>query len=723
MAFITCFEAIRSPGTAATNPLPHHMNATRQAVPIPVSAGTPDWRKALDFALLSRALDELEESALTPARKVLYQFSARGHEVTQVLLAQLLSGQRDGVASYYRSRPLLLALGFPLEDALSSTMMRSGGLSHGRDIGVVFNLPNLDGPCVLPACGGVGTQYTPAVGWAQALRYHSEVLGDDRYRGSIAVAHGGEASTATNGFWAALNIATTQRLPMLFYIEDNGYGISVKSTWQTPGGNIAQNLSGFGQLKILDGSGTDPGAAARLLAEAVASARSGTGPVLLRLVVPRLSGHSGQDTQTYKSAEELESEQARDPLKALKMQLVPAVLTAEEWSGAEARSRAAVAAALTRVELRATPDPAQSKRFAFSERAADGTLELQAQGGMLPQGYRPPQGSELARSEGARINMMTAIRRTLEHELEINPRVLLFGEDVGRKGGVHAATLGLQQRFGEARVFDTSLSEEGIIGRAVGMAAAGLMPVPELQFRKYAEPATEQLHDCGTIRWRTANRYAAPMVVRMPGGYFKCGDPWHSQSNEVQFAHAVGWRLAMPSNAEDAVGLLRGALRGNDPTIFFEHRAMLDGAWARRPYPGDDFVIPFGVARRVRAGRELTLITWGAMVERCDQAAAESAVDVDLLDLRTLVPWDRKAVLASVAATGRCLIVHEDNMTAGFGAEIAARLAQEAFDALEAPVERLAMPDIPVPHSPVLMDSVLPAVSSIVESIRRIASY
>ena len=699
------------------------MNATRQATATSASVYAPDWRRTVHWALLSRALDDLEESVLSPARKVLYQFSARGHEVTQALLAQVLTGKRDGVASYYRSRPLLLALGLPLEEALASTMMRSGGLSDGRDIGVVFNLPNLDGPCVLPACGGVGTQYTPAVGWAQAIRYHGETLRDDRYRGSIAVAHGGDASTATNGFWAALNIATTQRLPMLFYIEDNGYGISVKSTLQTPGGNIAQNLSGFRELRVIDGDGTDPTAAAQLMAQAVASARSGTGPVLLRLVVPRLSGHSGQDTQTYKSAEELLSEQGRDPLKALKVQLVPALLTLEEWSGAEATARAAVIAALTRVESRALPDPARTTRFAFSECAADGTLELQAQGGMRPQGYQPPNENRVALPEGARINMMTAIRRTLEHELEINPRVLLFGEDVGRKGGVHAATLGLQQRFGEARVFDTSLSEEGIIGRAVGMAAAGLMPVPELQFRKYAEPATEQLHDCGTIRWRTANRYAAPIVVRMPGGYFKCGDPWHSQSNEVQFAHAIGWRLAMPSNAEDAVGLLRAALRGNDPTIFFEHRAMLDSAWARRPYPGDDFVVPFGVARRVRGGQELTLVTWGAMVERCEQAAADSAVDVDLLDLRTLVPWDRAVVLASVATTRRCLIVHEDNMTAGFGAEIAAQLAHQAFADLDAPVERLALPDIPVPHNPLLLDSVLPAVSSIVEAIRRVASY
>ena len=699
------------------------MHATRQPNSLPLSGEAPDWRKALDFALLSRSLDDLEESVLGPARKVLYQFSARGHELTQTLLAQLLTGERDGVACYYRSRPLLLALGLSLDDALSSTMMRSGGLSDGRDIGVVFNLPNLHGPCVLPACGGVGTQYTPAVGWAQALRYHSEVLGDERYRGSIAVAHGGDASTATNGFWAALNIATTQRLAMLFYIEDNGYGISVKSTLQTPGGNIAQNLASFGGLRVLDGNGADPGAAAELLAEAVSTTRLGTGPVLLRLVVPRLSGHSGQDTQAYKSAEELAGERRLDPLLALKSLVVPTSLTAEQWSGAEAKARDAVSAALARVESRALPDPANTRRFAFSEFAADGTLQLQGQGGMRPHGYRPPEGIERTESEGARINMLTAIRRTLEHELEINPRVLVFGEDVGRKGGVHAATLGLQQKFGEARVFDTSLSEEGIIGRAVGMAAAGLMPVPELQFRKYAEPAAEQLHDCGTIRWRTANRFAAPMVVRMPGGYFKCGDPWHSQSNEVQFAHAIGWRLAMPSNAEDAVGLLRSAMRGNEPTIFFEHRAMLDGAWARRPYPGDEFVIPFGIARRLRAGGELTLICWGAMVERCEQAAAESAVEVDLLDLRTLVPWDRNAVLASVGTTHRCLIVHEDNMTAGFGAEIAAELAHEAFAALDAPVERLALPDIPVPHSPVLLNSVLPAVESIVAAIRRIASY
>jgi 2-oxoisovalerate dehydrogenase E1 component len=277
--------------------------------------------------------------------------------------------------------------------------------------------------------------------------------------------------------------------------------------------------------------------------------------------------------------------------------------------------------------------------------------------------------------------------------------------------------MGLQAKFGTARVFDTSLSEEGIIGRAVGMAAAGLLPVPEIQFRKYADPAAEQLNDCGTMRWRTANRFAAPMVVRIPGGFFKCGDPWHSQSNEVQWLHGLGWRVAMPSNAHDAVGLLRSALRGNDPTIFFEHRSLLDGHWARRAYPGDDFVVPFGKASHLRTGTAATVVTWGAMVERCEQAIVRTKISADLLDLRTLSPWDQEATLASVRKTGRCLIVHEDTLTAGFGAEIAAVLAKEAFFDLDAPIERLAMPDVPSPHSPVLLDAVLPSVDTIANAL------
>jgi 2-oxoisovalerate dehydrogenase E1 component len=676
-----------------------------------------DWRAVLRRIAISRALDDLEEFTLLPVRKVLYQFSARGHDVTQVLLGTQLTGSRDGIGAYYRSRPLCLSLGLSVEDALASTMMRVGSMSEGRDIGVVFNLPRSVGPCVLPVCGGVGTQYTPAVGWAQALRYRATLLGDKECENSIAVAHGGEASTATNGFWAALNIATTERLPLLFFIEDNGYGISVPSQQQTPGGNIASNLESFHGLRVLDGDGSDPRGAAELIGSAVRFVRSGEGPALLRLRVPRLSGHSGQDTQTYKSTAEITAEKERDPLAKLRAQLVPHTLSESEWDLEMAEGRAVVEKALGHVEGLRTPDPARTERYVFSESASDGSIELQTQGGLLPDGIRLPAGDPEARPQGPRINLVTAVRRTLEHELHVNPRMLVFGEDVGRKGGVHAATLGLQEKFGVGRVFDTSLSEEGIIGRAVGMAAAGLLPVPEIQFRKYADPAAEQLNDCGTMRWRTANRFAAPMVVRIPGGFFKCGDPWHSQSNEVQWLHGSGWRLAMPSNAQDAVGLLRSALRGNDPTIFFEHRSLLDGAWARRAYPGDDFVVPFGKASLLRQGTALTVVTWGAMVERCEQAIEASGQSADLLDLRTLSPWDRAATLVSVRKTRRCLIVHEDTMTAGFGAEIAAVLAKEAFFDLDAPIERLAMPDVPSPHSPVLLDAVLPSVDKIAQTL------
>jgi 2-oxoisovalerate dehydrogenase E1 component len=681
-----------------------------------------DWSRVVHTVLVSRALDELEETRLLPERKVLYQFTARGHDVTQVLLGQMLQGARDAVGVYYRSRPLMLSLGFALDDALASTMMRTGSVSDGRDIGVVFNFPRREGVCVLPACGGVGAQYTPVAGWAQSILYRARVLRDTRWSDSIAVAHGGEASTATSGFWSALGIATTQRLPVLFFIEDNGYGISVKSDLQTPGGDIGANLASYNNLRVIQADSRDPRQTAFLIQQAVAAVRSGIGPVLLRVLVPRLSGHSGQDTQTYKTTQEIAAERARDPLTKLREQLVPGVLTEEAWSALERRAKAEVEEALVRVEQRAEPDAKRITRFAFSERYEDGSVEVQQQGGLLGDGIEPAPGTETGQGSGPRINMLTAIRRTLENELAVNPRVVVFGEDVGRKGGVHGATLGLQEKFGEARVFDTSLSEEGIIGRAVGMALAGLVPVPEIQFRKYADPATEQLNDCGTMRWRTANRFAAPMVVRMPGGFFKCGDPWHSQSNEVQFAHAIGWRVAMPSNAEDAVGLLRSALRGNDPTIFFEHRAMLDAAWARRPYPGDDFIIPFGKAKILQTGSELTVVSWGAMVERCEQAAAESGIDVELIDLRTLMPWDRDTIAESVRKTRRCLIVHEDNLTAGFGAEIAATLGKEVFFHLDAPIERMAMPDVPSPHCPTLLDSVLPSVANIMQVVRQLAS-
>ncbi|MET1112813.1 MAG: transketolase C-terminal domain-containing protein [Allosphingosinicella sp.] len=674
-----------------------------------------DWRRIATLVQTSRAMDRLEEETLVPERKVLYQFSARGHDMAQAMLGSRLTHPRDATCGYYRSRPLLLALGVPIEDALGSGMGRAGGYSDGRDIGVVFNYPNPNGAPALPMSGGVGAQYTPTAGWAQAIEYYRGVLGDRSYDGAIAVVLGGDASCATGGFWSALTIATTQKLPMLFYVEDNGFGISVPSSFQTPGGDIARNLASFGNLAIFAGDGTEPAEAAGLIERAVGHVRGGKGPALLRLTVPRLQGHSFQDTQTYKSEDLVRDEWARDPLPKLKAHLVGALLSESEWDGIEAKAKADVEDARQAAEARGISDPERVLDHVFY----DG--EMQKMGGQWTHGYRAPRSHEEPKPDGQRINMVTAIRRTLDHELQINPRVLLFGEDIGPKGGVHAVTLGLQEKYGASRVFDTSLNEEGIIGRAVGMAIAGLMPVPEIQFRKYAEPATEQINDCGTMRWRTHNRFAAPMVLRIPGGFFKCGDPWHSQTNEVAFIHNPGWQVAVPSNAEDAVGLLRTALRGNDPVVFFEHRAMLDDSWARRPYPGDGYALPFGRAKKVRQGDSITIVTWGAMVPRCEEAARE--VSADVIDLRTLMPWDQETVLESVRRTRRCLIVHEDLRTGGFGAEIAAVVADEAFLDLDAPVARVTMPDIPSPHNPVLLNWAVPSVERIRAKIEELVGF
>jgi 2-oxoisovalerate dehydrogenase E1 component len=679
-----------------------------------------DWRQVAYHVLVSRALDDAEEltnknKATTPREHlVLYQFSARGHDVAQIILGSMIDHKHDAASAYYRSRPLLLSLGLSIEDALASPLGRAGGFSDGRDIGVVCNLPNRNGPIVLPMSGDVGSQYTPCAGWAQAIRDHETVLDDRGWTGAMGVVLGGEASVATNGFWSALTMATTLELPMLFYVEDNGLGISVRSDMQTPGANIAKNLGSFRNLFIRDGDGCKPAEAARLLAECVDHVRGGAGPALVRLTVPRLSSHSGPDNQLgYRTEEEIAKDFERDPLVALRAHVVPSILAEKEWTDLESQVRRDVEKGLTAARARPTPDPSTVRKHLYAETPA-------IMGGVDQKELDALPSTSAKKDEGQLIRFAEAVRRTLSRELEVNPKVLVFGEDVGRKGGVHLVTEGLQKRFGESRVFDTSLSEEGIVGRAVGMAISGLMPVAEIQFRKYADPATEQLNNCGTMRWRTNNHFAAPIVVRMPGGYGKdVGDPWHSLSDEVRFAHAYGWQVAMPSNAADAVGLLRAAMRSHNPSIFFEHRSLLMTSDGSARYPGDDYVLPFGQAATLTTGTDLTLVTWGALVHRCKEVAARFEGRVELIDLRTIAPWDRQAVLTSVEKTGRCLIVHEDNVTAGFGAEIAATLAQEAFWMLDAPVERVAVEDIPMPYHPVLLEAVLPSVERIRLAIER----
>ncbi|NPA26579.1 MAG: pyruvate dehydrogenase [Chloroflexi bacterium] len=680
-----------------------------------------DWLAVAYTMLLSRRMDELEEQVLTPQGKVKYQFSAKGHELVQVLTAQFLTHPHDAATVYYRSRPFVLASGLTPGEALAANMARDAGPSRGRDAGVMFHLPSRGRATVLPSSGDVGAQYPTAAGWAHAIRYRVRVLHEPEWRGAIAVAMGGDGSVASNGFWAALNVVTTARLPMLFVIEDNQFGISVPSHLQTPGGNIAVNLASYGNLEIWDGPGYDPAETARILDEAIRYVRSGEGPALVRLEVPRLSGHTFTDNQAYKSPERREWEEAHDPIPYLRGYLLEqGLLTSADWDALVQRVEQDLKEALAWAEAQPEPDPAQVTRYVFFEG------EPPVMGGLRPEGALPPMGHDEPRppEPRRRINFVDAVLRVLETEMARNPRIAVFGEDVAVKGGVHGATRGLWAHFGSERVFDTPLNETGIVGRAVGMALAGLLPVPEIQFRKYADPAREPIHDLGFLRWRTANQFAAPLVLRMPVGFGKVtGDPWHSFSAEQEFVHMFGWRIAYPSNAADAAGLLRTALRGDDPVIFLEHRALLDTAVARRPYPGDDYCLPFGRAARLQEGRRLTVVTWGAMVPRVLEAAQSWPGEIEVLDLRTLIPWDQEAVLDSVRRTGRLLIVHEDGLTGGFGGEIAAVVMDEAFEWLDAPIRRVAAPDVPVPYNIGLMHAVVPTVERIRQAIEALLAW
>jgi 2-oxoisovalerate dehydrogenase E1 component len=677
------------------------------------------WFDIARNVLASRFIDIIEEEELAPSGRVTYQFSAKGHELAQAILAEELQHGKDAATVYYRSRPFVIGAGMTYEESFAGPLARKGSRNGGRDIGVVHQMPNRRGVTVLPASGDVGAQYTPCVGYAQAIHYRNTVMKDEAWSGAVAVALGGDGSTATNGFWAALNIATTLKLPMIFFIEDNQYGISVPASFQTPGGNISANLAAFNSLRIVEFDGTNPDEASRLISKSVQHVRENSGPVLLHIHVPRICGHSGADNQSYKTAEQREAELAQDPVAKLKDYFLRKNYVDEEgWSELEGTVMAEVREAAERAVAQQEPDPTDS----FSHVFFDG--KPQVHGGLLGDGIHAPSSTGELIEEGPRVNLIEAVRRTLDRELELNERLLIFGEDVGMKGGVHGATVDLQIRHGEARVFDTSLSEEGIIGRSVGMAAAGLVPVPEIQFRKYLDPAMEQINDTGTMRWRTNGDFAAPMVVRIPVGYSKrTGDPWHSVSGEAIFAHTIGWRIAIPSNAQDAVGLLRTALRSNDPTFFLEHRDIQDTKAGRGKYPGDEYMIPFGVARIVRPGTRVTVVAWGEMVHRGMDAIEASGVDAELIDLRTISPWDKETVLESVKRTNRCLVIHEDGRTCGFGAEVAATITEETFEYLDAPVVRLAPPDVPIPYNKGMMTAVIPSIERIAASLKTLAQY
>jgi 2-oxoisovalerate dehydrogenase E1 component len=675
------------------------------------------WLVVLERALISRAMDDLE---VTPGYrpnpdkplegKLKFQFGAKGHEIPQLIAAALLNHPHDGATVYYRSRPLMLGVGLSPFEAFASNMHKLEGVSGGRDIGVVFNHRQPGGVTVLPASGDVGAQFTPAVGWAQSVQYRAESMGDEEYGGAIALAHAGDGATATNGFWSAINIAAPRKLPYVLLIEDNRYALSVPWRYQSLAQSVVENLQGFRGLNIQSVEGSDIPALYAALSSAIAAARSSEGAQMVHVRVPRLTGHNWQDPAAYKSAEEKEEDQRRDPLTRLADWLV------KERSVSQSR--------IEEIQAAATDFAREQAEAAWTQgrdpQPSDALTHLFAPAQDIPE--TPPV------TEGPRLTMQQAIGKVLTDEMERDPSILVFGEDVGAFGGVHRVTDGLQTRFGEARCFDTSLNEEGIIGRAVGMALNGLRPVPEIQFRKYADPAHEQITDAGSVRWRTNGRFGGPIVLRIPVGYqLMGGDPWHAVCGEAVFAHLPGWKIAYPSNAADAVGLLRASLRGDDPVVFLEHRLLYRYREANRTYPGPEYMVPFGKATRVREGSNLLVVTWGDTVYRAIEAAnavaQSTGAETRILDLRTVVPWDKAAVMESVREIGRVLIVHEDTITTGFGGEIAAQIADEAFVYLDAPVKRLACADVPSPTHHNLFEAVMPTAAKIQSALEELARF
>ncbi len=676
------------------------------------------WRTML----LSRRLDDLEIQ-LKRQNQLFFQISGAGHEATGVAAAFCLDPTRDWFFPYYRDRALCLGLGVtPAEMLLQGVGAADDPASGGRQMPSHWGHARLH---VVSQSSPTGTQFLNAVGCAEAGRLLPRLAGAEPVAEVVYVS-AGDGTTSQGEFFEALNTACNARLPVLFHIEDNGYAISVPVEVQTPGGSISRLVSGFPGLKIIEFDGCCVEASVDAWAEAVASARDGGGPVLLHAHVIRPYSHSmSDDERLYRCAAEREADAARDPVIVYR-----ARLAAEHGFGAaelDAVAREvddALRAARDQALAAAPPPPESAPLYVFSP-AVDPTSDAFV-------------GPLVERGEPA--TMVDLINACLRDELARDPRVVVFGEDVADasreealaevkgKGGVFKATWGLQRAFGADRVFNSPLAEANIVGRAIGMALRGLKPVVEIQFFDYIWTAMMQIrNELATMRWRSNNAFAAPVVIRATyGGYLKGGAVYHSQTGEAIFAHTPGLRVVMPATAQDANGLLRTAIRCDDPVLFLEHKHLYRQTYNRAPYPGPEFAIPFGRAATLVRGDDLTVITYGALVKRAVDAAkraAEQGISVEVLDLRTLVPYDWATIAASVRRTNKALVAYEDTRSWGAGAELAARIGEELFEHLDGPVVRVAAQDTFVGYHPQLEDAILPQTDDLVGAIVGLARY
>jgi 2-oxoisovalerate dehydrogenase E1 component len=698
---------------------------------------------------LSRRIDD-REILLKRQQKTFFQISAAGHEAFQVAAALALRPGYDWFFPYYRDRALCLSLGVtPTDMFLQAVGAATDPASGGRQMPTHWSSRPLN---IVSTSSSTATQVLHAVGCAEAGRYfarHPEAAAkaDGDYRefrevtfhgDEVVLACIGEGSTSQGEFWEALNTASNRKLPVIFMVEDNGYAISVPVEVNTPGGNISRLVANFPNFHFEEVDGTDPEASLRAFQAAAEHCRAGHGPAFVHGHTVRMYSHSqSDDDKVYRSATEREADALRDPIAKLQMRLLrEGILTAEQINALEKELEREAAEAADRALGAPLPEISSIPRHVYSEdldptHAAFATEQAQPNGS--------GQGKN-AKSATTRT-MADLINVCLHDEMRRDTRIIVYGEDVADasreealgevkgKGGVFKLTSGLQTEFGSERVFNSPLAEANIVGRAVGYAVRGMKPIVEIQFFDYIWPAYHQIrNELALMRWRSDGAWAAPAVIRVPiGGYLTGGAIYHSQSGESLFTHIPGLRVVFPSNALDANGLLRTAIRCDDPVMFLEHKRLYRESYGRAPYPGPDFAIPFGKAKVVRPGQHMTLVTYGALVPRALQAAQiasrEKGIEVEIIDLRTLSPYDWEAIATSVRKTSRVIVAHEDMLSWGYGGEIAARIADELFEDLDAPVKRVGAMDTFVAYQPVLEDAILPQPDTVLKAITELHSY